>query len=70
MAVSRPAGLGPATSLRANRPHLHSQHSRGDRKSGRLAFSDRDGAVISCYVPADEWPGWTDAVTVSLAGGA
>ena len=58
---------GPVTSLRADqRP----RHSRGDRKSGRVAYSDRDGAVISCYVPADEWPAWTDAVTVSLGGGA
>ena len=63
-----PRGVRPATSLRAaDRPH---KHSRGDRKSGRLAYSDRDGAVIGCYVPADEWPAWTDAVTVSLGGGA
>ena len=69
---SAPRGaLGPVTSLRAveqpRRPHSH-----GDRKSGRLAVSDRDGAVRTAYRSADEWPKWCDAwrLTVSLTGGA
>jgi hypothetical protein len=69
---SAPCGApGPVTSLRAaDRPRTHPRHSHGDRKSGRLAVFEYNGAVATSCGSADESSGWTDAVTVSLTGGA
>ena len=61
-----PRASGPVASLRISPPR---PPRSGDHKTKTAAYSDHDGAVISCYVPAAEWPGWTDSFFVTLASG-
>jgi hypothetical protein len=65
--ASSPQGPRPAVPARSQRPRL--SVIQDDHVAGRLGTRSRDGVVISCYVPADEWPEWTDIAAFTTVPG-
>ena len=68
MSAHRPPGPRASTSLRT--AAWLRRRSHGDRITKIAVYSDRDGSVATCFVPTHRQPVWTDAISVTLTGGA